>query len=202
LGYLQIKCSFLNWRIEARYFNEGDKVLERDYIILIICISWFMVSISGCVSGEQSTKHYNSNGVSFDYPASWKEMNDQFPDEIETESKILVRIVDAGNVNAEFCIEKHPLSTGENLESLHNMSLDAIKRADYQLLDSKETEIDGVKAYEVNFKADVRHVHLQQKEIWCVYNDSVYTLSCSAAPEEFGWYQKDFNGILQSFKFN
>lgn len=177
--------------------------MERDHIhiILTVCIPCFMVLISGCVSGE-STKHYNSSEVSFDYPASWKEMDDQFPDELETESKILIRIVDAGNVNAEFCIQKHPLSAGENLESYHNMSLDAVERADYQLLDSKETEIDGVKAYEVTFKADVRRVHLQKKEIWCVYNSSVYTLSFSTSPEEFDWYQKAFNEILQSFKFN
>lgn len=61
--------------------------MERDYIILTICISCFLALISGCISGEQSNKHYNGNGVSFDYSASWKEMNDQFPDEMKTESK-------------------------------------------------------------------------------------------------------------------
>lgn len=166
-------------------------------VLFILCM---VVLVSGCVSEEQSTKKYSSNGVSFNYSASWVEANVQFPDNV-TESKVLVNLVDPSDPETGFCVEYHPVQYDNDLDSNMGRIIESYEDSGYQILSKNESSIGGEKAYEIFFTMNSGNDHIKQKDYWCEHNGSFYTIAFFSTPENFENSQKSFDTVIKSFKF-
>ncbi|WP_424356025.1 PsbP-related protein [Methanobacterium sp. MBAC-LM] len=161
-----------------------------------------MALISGCISEEQANKNYSGNGVSFNYSESWAETNAQFSNDLKTKSKILVDLADPSDPETGFCIEKHPLMAGKELETNLETVMKSYESSGYHILSKNKSSISGEKAYEILFTVDKGSTHIKQKELWCKHNGSLYTIAFFSTPENYNKSQEAFNIVLKSFKFN
>nr|WP_319373025.1 PsbP-related protein [uncultured Methanobacterium sp.] len=172
----------------------------KNYLVLLMIISCFAVLISGCISSEEASKHYEADGLSFNYSETWVKADVQYPSNT-TQSKILINLVDPSDPETGFSVQKHPMVTGNSLDSNMETVLESYGNSGYNILSKNQSSISGESAYELLYTVDKGNTHIKQREYWCKHNDSMYTVSFFSTPQNFDKSQNAFNIIMQSFKF-
>lgn len=172
----------------------------KKYSVFILVVVFTVVLISGCVSEEETPLAYKNNSISFNYSPSWIQTDAQFSSSLKTKSKILVNLIDASDSEIGFCVEKHPLLTGNDLQTNFKTVIKSYKKSGHNILNQNESTIGGEKAFTILFSVNNSHPFIQ-KEYWCKHNDSLYTIAFFAEPEKFNESKKDFDMVINSFKF-
>jgi hypothetical protein len=161
---------------------------------LIIILSIFaVIMISGCLT----SKHYDANGISFNYPSSWQ------AGVVYDLPGALVEVSESSQVDVK--IFKKNISNNSSLETIYNESLtNHTRKLDkycYQQISSKNIIVDGVPAYETIYQLGCNSSQTRQKirEIWLEKNGYIYIISCIAIPPEiYPNKSKDFDMIINS----
>lgn len=169
-------------------------------MVLVMLVSCFVVLISGCTE-EEVSKHYEADGISFNYSESWVKADVAYPGNNTTQSKLLINLADPNDPETGFCVEKHPLMGGNDLESNFEIVLKSYKNSGNNIISQNKSSIAGEDAYEILFTADSGNTHVKQKEYWCKHNNFLYTIAFFLTPENFNESQEAYNIIIKSFKF-
>ena len=161
----------------------------------IIILSFFaVIMISGCIY----TKHYDANGISFNYPSSWE------AHAIYDLPGAQVGLADSGQV--EVIIYKKNISSNSGLENVYNQSLTnhtrTLEKYCYKQISSENITVDGVPAYETVYQIGCNNTQTRKKirEVWLEKNGYAYIISCTAIPPEiYPEKNNGFNMIINSF---
>lgn len=82
----------------------------------ILSILVFVVSISGCIDDTPENKNYSANGITFQYPGNWSELNkSSYQNEVGETGEIIFAL---GNNQTHFVMQKRILADDEVLNTL------------------------------------------------------------------------------------
>lgn len=149
--------------------------------------------IMGCAGGAKetpTTSHFEASGISFDYPSAWKILKSDDP----------IRIAFLGEVstNTNLQVFKETV-TGFTLKTYHDNF--AIQLMVGGPISGNSLTVAGLDAYEGvwNMRKDttdfrIRHISLAKDGIF-------YTIFFSTTPASFDKVNKDFDTVINSFKF-
>jgi hypothetical protein len=161
-----------------------------------------------------SLKVYNDQGLYIKYPKDWQIYTDKIMD-------VDKHLSGANTVNLTKN-KRQSTNVGIDIKEVKGNELnisDSIKALDeknQKLLDdfekvySKEIKIDNISAIDYEFKYSLKVAGTmgvvgkwsgQQRQVIFVKNNKLYTLIFTAEPQDFARDNKDFNKILNSFKF-
>lgn len=174
----------------------------KKHAILVIAILALVIFASGCTTGGNNTSTYSGNGVSFNYPASWQQL--------QTSSQItLVSVGDpksadnsTGSVNTLVAVQKTALPNGNSLKQVYDNTYAqfAAQEASFKTISDTTTTVDGTTAYVNTHTVDVRGVQKKEKAVWFEKNGSAYVILCGSLPADFDSQQANFDTIINSFK--
>lgn len=162
---------------------------------LIIILSIFaVIMISGCIF----MKHYDAEGISFNYPSNWE----AYP--IYDLPGALVGLSESHQV--EVIIYKKNISNNSSLETVYNQSLTnhtrVLEKYCYQQISSRNITVDGVPAIETVYQIGCNNTQTRKKirEVWLEKNGHIYIIACTAIPPEiYPEKSKGFDMIINSF---
>lgn len=150
--------------------------------------------ISGCIF----TKHYDAEGISFNYPSNWE------VHEICDLPGALISLFESHQI--EVIIYKKNNSDNSSLETIYNQSLTShtriLEKYCYQQISSRNIIVDGVPAYETIYQVGCNNTHTRKKvrEVWLEKNGHIYIIECTAIPSEiYSDRSKGFDMIIHSF---
>lgn len=118
----------------------------------ILSILVFVVSISGCIDDTPENKNYSANGITFQYPGNWSELNkSSYQNEVGETGEIIFAL---GNNQTHFVMQKRILADDEVLNTLSGWAeetKDDLSSSNAQLLSEKSLNVSGVEAYQLRF---------------------------------------------------
>jgi hypothetical protein len=149
--------------------------------------------IMGCAGGAKeapTTSHFEASGISFDYPSAWKILKSDDP----------IRIAFLGEVstNTNLQVFKETV-TGFTLKSYHDNFAIALMVGGP--ISGNPLTVAGLDAYEGvwNMRKDTTDFRIRQ--ISLAEDGIFYTIFFSTTPASFDKVNKDFDTVINSFKF-
>jgi hypothetical protein len=168
--------------------------MKTSSTIIIIISIFAVIMISGCLL----SKHYNANGIYFNYPSNWH------AGEVFDLPGALVDI--SKNSQVDVKIFKKNISNNSSLETVYNKSLTNhtlhLDKYCYQQISSKNISVDDVPAFEQVYQIGCNNTQTRQKirEVWLEKNGYIYTIICTAIPPEIYFDENNaFDMIINSF---
>ncbi len=171
--------------------------MKKSYFLIVTITLLSIVLISGCLT----SKHYEENGISFNYPSNWKTgvIND-LPGAlvgISESSQVDVKIFRYNKTNDTSLREVY-------INSLTNKSI-TLDEYCYKQISNTTLTVDGVLAYELIYQIGCNDTQTRQKirEVWFEKNGYIYRITCTVIPpEDFPTKNRSFNEIINSFHVN
>ena len=124
-------------------------------IIPVLLVILAVVGVSGCVIGTPANNTYSANGITFDYPANWTELDDSYVEEdIGNNTDAIFSL---GNDTARLSFGKVVLKDGNVLNTLPGWTTAMRTTAaifGYDFLSEKSLTVAAEDAYQVRFKTD------------------------------------------------
>jgi sortase A len=142
------------------------------YPIIIICVLFLALALA-LAQGYGSnieTKHFESNEISFDYPASWQQVTvhgSQLVAFQDPQSSLKITISRKIVPNGY----KPPQNFVPDLVNNLNTSKGSLKLISHQI-----TDLDGTKAHDNLYKIQVNDSTLEQRELWIETNGALYSV--------------------------
>ncbi len=171
--------------------------MKKIGIIGIISVLVLIVAMSGCTSSNS----YSGNGVSFNYPSEWKELNVSppnlvgvgDPNSVDNQTK---------NVNTVVAIQKTAIPAGQTLKQVYDTTYQEFAQTDssFKTVSDTTMTVDGTTAYVNTHLINVDGVQKQEQAVWLLKNGYAYVILCGALPSQFSSQQANFNMIINSFK--
>jgi hypothetical protein len=119
-------------------------------IFAAIIILGIILSISGCTN-QASNKTYSENGLTFNYPGNWSQLNtSQFQNSIGTSGTLLVVVGDKDQ--NRFGIATANIGAGQELKTPAEWANGMNTSSGFQYLSGKSSTIDGVEGYQLSMK--------------------------------------------------
>jgi hypothetical protein len=174
------------------HINLGD--LMNKVIIPVLIIILAVVAISGCTEQAQN-KTYSANGVTFQYPENWTELNETEYQTLDLGSNIEVIFI-LGNEQTALTFEKVIPGQNQVLNTLPGWA-QAIKSMlssrGAQLLSEKNLTVAGVDAYQLRFRSTDGYYYTSTAFI---KNNTGYVLMYTSTSNE----TRTLDNILNSFQ--
>jgi len=172
----------------------------KKYGLLILAILAVVVFASGCTSSGQNT--YNSNGISFNYPGSWKEISATNVDSVAGVGDPNSFDNSTKMENTVVVIQKIEMPSGYTLNQVVDTIITQFASQDpnFQKISENTITVNGATAYEVVYKMGSNGVQKQEKAVFLEQNGNLYDISCSALPNDFDSQQANFDMVINSFK--
>lgn len=168
--------------------------MKNSDFLLITLTLLSMILIAGCIN----SKHYEENGISFDYPSNWKTGS------IYDLPGAIVGVSESSQVDVKiFRYKTNNTSLREvYLNSLTNKSI-ALDKYCYKQVSNSTLTVDGVPAYEQIYQIGCNITQTRQKikEVWLEKNGYIYKITCTVIPpEDFTTQNPSFDKIINSFQ--
>lgn len=171
----------------------------KKYFLVVLALVAVVVMASGCTSnqtGNNTTKTYSANGITFNYPASWSIIN-----ETSDANGTLIAIGDAN-------IQQNNTTSGNGviitrLPSTNNTTAELQSaKSQFASLNATNTtiQIAGVTANETTITTNDSNVTGQVKIIDFQKNNYVYLLQYVTISSDFNTQQSLFDTITKSFQ--
>lgn len=182
-----------------RLYEQG--VYMNKIIFPIILTILVIVTVSGCVNNQNKnqTNLYSQNGVSFEYPQSWRVAN-------VTSAYAVAAVADPttvqnGKPTTAVIIQKPPLIKGANLKlAYENNYAYFFNQTGYQKVSEANITLNNTKIYENVYTVNNTGLEKEYRAIWLSKNEKVYVILCSALKEDFVSEQQNFDLIINSFQ--
>jgi hypothetical protein len=166
-----------------------------EYMIISLTIMAVII-ISGCIY----SKHFDKDGISFDYPSNWNTSQHIFD-----LPGAMVIVYESSQVDVK--VFKYKTPSGSSLEKVY---MDSVTNHSknyseycYQQVSNGTITVDGVPAYEIVFQIGCNSTHTRQKirEVWLEKNGFIYTIVCTVIPpEDYSNKNVAFQQIINSFQ--
>lgn len=171
----------------------------KKYFLVVLAIVAVVVLASGCTSnqtGNNTTKTYSANGITFNYPANWDIIN-----ETSNANQTLIAIGDAN-------IQQNNTTTGNGviitrLPTTNNTTAELQSaKSQFASLNATNTtiQIAGVTANETTITTTNDNITGQVKIIDFQKNNYVYLLQYVTISSNFQTQQALFDTITKSFQ--
>jgi len=163
--------------------------------ISIITILVVIVLISGCASKQSlpNTKNYSANGLSFNYPGNWSEMDTTFYQSVLGDKGQLLVVVGDGS-NSAFGVAKLKDEKNQTLKDLVITYKLSLKSNGTEYVSEKPVTIGAVKGYEITVKASGNYF----SSILFIKNNSSYLVVFESQNND----QQTFDQIVKSLNVN
>jgi hypothetical protein len=152
-----------------------------------------IVLASGCTSQQNTSKTYSANGVTFNYPGSWSEVNSSsVQSQVGSLGAVLATV---GNSDSGFTIAKLNVGSNQILVSLNEWAStynNSQKSQGNTYVSENSTTVDGVNAYYITFKSNGTYF----TDVAIIKNSNGYIATYVAPNNE----QQDLQLILNSLK--
>jgi len=168
-----------------------------------------LIFSSGCTNNLNQTSNltpptanntFQGSGVTFDYPADWKETN-------KTGKYVIAHIIDpkakSDDKKPGTVVEiSKKESSGIPLERFYDeVKSGASNVAGYQLLSERSYKVDNVTAYEFTSKATDKNVEEQYRVVLLEKKGFIYMIACGTrSPTYQGDKSQSFDMIINSFQ--
>lgn len=174
-----------------------------------VAILFYIIIVSGCINNiEQTanqtpsikTKTYSANGISFNYPSDWQEIN-------KTGNYTTAYLKDPNaksddNKSGAVVEISKKASDGILLKRYYEeVKSGATSVAGYQLLSERTLNVDNTTAYEFVSKAVDKDIEEQYRVILLEKKGFIYMIACGTrSPTYLSDEEENFNIIINSFK--
>lgn len=174
-----------------------------------VALLFYVIIASGCIDNlEQTanqtpqvkTKTYSANGISFNYPSNWQEIN-------KTGNYTTTYLEDPNaksddNKSGAVVEISKKSSDGIPLKRYYeDVKSGSASVSGYQLLSERNLKVDNVTAYEFVSKAVDKDVEEQYKVILLEKKGFIYMIACGTrSPTYLSDEDENFNIIISSFK--
>lgn len=162
-----------------------------------------ILALAVFTSGCTSQNYYSGNGITFNYPASWKQLtNVSIPNSIAAVGDPKSSDNSTGNVNTNVVIQRTAIPPGTDLKQLYSATNAqyAATLPSFKILSDNTTTVDNTTAYINTHIYDINGVIRQEEAVWLAKNGNVYVILCGAPPGDFAAQQANFNIVINSFK--
>jgi len=176
-------------------------------IIGVILLFLFYPPVKYFGSSKFNSDQY---GISFYLPKNWKEIDDKtLVDRYNQAAKL--GFAKTNSANASFIIKiddqkgKKDINIQGSMEELKKIFSEKLK--DFELIYMKESVFQDIPCIEAEYvygilvDASGNQQKTQQKQIIFLKNEKLYWLIFASYPQDFQRDNKDFDEILQTFKF-
>ncbi|MGZ7107353.1 MAG: PsbP-related protein [Methanobacterium sp.] len=172
-------------------------------IVLLLILIPVYSGYDAINSNNTNIKSYSQNGISFDYPQNWQQLN-----QIES-SNALVGFGDpdstnqsTGNINTIVIIQKAPMPAGSKLKQVYdsNYAQTAVQDTSFKTISENLKEVNGTLAYVNTHMVSVNGVLKQEKAVWLQKKGYVYVILFGALPNTFDAQNANFDMIINSFQ--
>ena len=146
--------------------------------------------LTGCGREEVATKHFETEGISFDYPATWSELFDPFSiayfgeSGTDTAVKVFLRV----------------LPSGLTLKVYHDDLVLGLMVG--EPISGRSLGVAGAVGYETVFNTRVDEREVRMRLVSFAVEDAVFDIYFTAAPASFNNAQRDFDIIINTFEVN
>ena len=145
-----------------------------------------------------TTKHFENDKFSFDYPGGWRTLSESWP-ALQPSNDVGVADPGSSTMFEKYLTSVTILTKELPLDSsLEAMMAETDPQGEGEVSVST-TIVDGVAAYErvyEKFRGEPLH---WIREIWLQKGDRIYIISCWTTPGRVEKAQVDFNMIIESF---
>jgi len=170
-------------------------------LIFPLILIMVVVTVSGCVNNQKNnqTNIYSQNGVSFEYPQSWRVAN-------VTSSYAVAAVADPttvqnGRPSTSVIIQKPPLTRGANLKlAYENNYANFFNQTGYQKVSEANITLNKTIIYENVYTINNAGLEKQYRAVWLSKRQRVYVILCSALKADFDKEQSNFDLIINSFR--
>lgn len=185
----------------------------------IISILTLIVFMSGCTNNGMST--YSNNGISFNYPSTWKEAN-------PIHQNSVITLADPNSVNLTtpigVAVLKFPIPSGSDLKSAFNSRYKSMphftetdsditgsitSNREFTEISNQTITINGVTAYEIIYKLNTTSYTnnsansssiTQIRDVWFENNGNVYEIVMFSSVSDYESQKTYFDTIINTFK--
>jgi hypothetical protein len=191
LYFLLLACS-------AAQFQNPEKPTEKPSSTVVVDV------------GKQK---FSTSGVSFEYPCSWRTMEEIFGKpagktrEPEFDADILVTVTNAipspfGEKYTAWCtLMTRSTIKGQNLLSQVNGAYSILKNYPDSEISLQKINVNGNFMVEKIYRRPRGEPWYQVRDIWTEKDNIVFILSCYSNPSDFDKNTNIFTGILKSMTF-
>ncbi len=149
--------------------------------------------IMGCAGGAKetpTTSHFEANGISFDYPSAWKILKSDDP--------IRIAYLSEASTNTILQVTQEAV-TGFTLKTYHDNFAIALMVGNP--ISGRPLTVAGLDAYEGVFNTKSGTTDFRIRQISLAKDGIFYMLIFSTPPASFDKVNKDFDTVINSFKF-
>ncbi|KAF5089072.1 Sortase domain protein [anaerobic digester metagenome] len=141
------------------------KLKKYLYSSLSIIVILFLV-VYGSADNNVEKKHFSSNGISFDYPATWQS--------VEAESHVAAfKDPDSGS-NVTISKQYMPSDYASNNNFTLNFS--EAKDLGFKFVSSENVTIDNTSAYKNSYEVTTKNSSISLEEVWVVKDGFLYSI--------------------------
>lgn len=161
--------------------------------LLITGVLILMVIPSGCIENDNQTKHYEMGDISFDYPASWN---------ITSKDNSKVTFSEG---SYEVTVIEQIKPQGYSLKNILKSNQAGNFNKDFRLISTNNLTIDGIEAYQNNYRVNTGNGEKQRIEVWVEKNNKVYSVVYSISIDDLkgkNVYLFDLNLAQSKSSFN
>lgn len=176
--------------------------------LFTVTILIFVIVASGCINdiennaetSEITTKTYSANGISFNYPSNWKEINKtgnytiaylKDPDAKSDDNKSGAVVEISKKSSDGIPLKRYYEEVKRGAESV----------AGYELLSERTFKVDNTTAYEFVSKATDKDIEEQYRVVLLEKKGFIYMIACGTrSPTYLSDEEENFDIIINSFK--
>lgn len=140
----------------------------KKYLLIIpalLIVGFFAFNFGNNTIGG-GTNHFESGGISFDYPNEWNITNAKGP--------LLGSYSDNNGLNVK--VFKMGIPSGYSLEKTLQMDTAGKIDNNFKLTSQKNTTVNGTKIYEMDYTVTNKNGTQQRNEIWTQKNNILYSI--------------------------
>jgi len=149
--------------------------------------------IIGCAGGggteTPATSHFETGGISFDYPSTWRVLQSDDPMRVAYLSEV------STNTTLQVIKEAPP---GFTLKTYHDNMVIAMMVGDP--ISGRPVNVGGLSGYETVFNAKINNIDYRLRLISVEKDGIFYDIVCATSPAYFDEVNEDFNTVVNSFE--
>jgi hypothetical protein len=176
---------------------------------LVAFLLLVLFTLTAC-GPQPPVKHFENDGIVFDYPASWRSMAEVFGAEYlddnfrgfgMQEIVAITSMKKKGQFGAYFNVATRPLPAGQNLEDTYRQAYqDYFNINRYSREISEDTiAVDGITALRKIYQSPVGEPWWDYVDIWLEKDGVIYLLSFHCLLNTLEHHEQDLQTILNAF---
>ncbi|MEN6329938.1 MAG: PsbP-related protein [Methanobacteriaceae archaeon] len=174
----------------------------RRYLLLMFTLL-AVVMASGCVTdqGDNATKTFSQNNVTFQYPSDWVVVQTTSPDAVAAVADPSSVISGTNSPTTQVVIQKPNVTAGTNLTEAYNDNYATFfNETGYQKVSEANITTDKLTALENIYTSSASGIEKQYRAVWLEKNSTIYVILCSSKKADFESLQSKFDIIVNSFQ--